>query len=69
VDLFEEKNLNQVVQTIHSLGRASQKIQGYSGPTIGAKLASKHETHFTEEQLKRVMVLVVCVISAGTSRT
>jgi len=56
VDLFEEKNLTQVVQTIHSLGRVSQKIKEYNGPTIGAKLASKRETYFTEEQLKRGQV-------------
>jgi len=53
VDLFEEKNMTQVVQGIHSLGRACQKVEGYNGPTIGAKLASKHETHFTEEQMRK----------------
>ncbi len=46
--------MTQVVQSIHSLGRTCQKVEGYKGPTIGAKLASKHETHFTEEQLKKV---------------
>jgi len=53
VDLFEEKNMNQVILTIHSLGRLSRKIPGYSGPSIGAKLSDKHEVQFTDEQLKK----------------
>eukprot|EP01115_Flamella_aegyptia_P002545 TRINITY_DN136634_c0_g1_i1.p1 TRINITY_DN136634_c0_g1~~TRINITY_DN136634_c0_g1_i1.p1 ORF type:complete len:195 (-),score=56.52 TRINITY_DN136634_c0_g1_i1:169-732(-) len=50
VDLYEAKNLGQVVDTIHALGRAAQR-NGYNGPTIGAKLADRHEVDFTEEQL------------------
>lgn len=53
VDLYEEKNINQVVLAIHSLGRHSRKIQGYTGPSIGPKLADKHEVNFTDEQLKK----------------
>eukprot|EP01104_Vermistella_antarctica_P000565 TRINITY_DN10718_c0_g1_i1.p1 TRINITY_DN10718_c0_g1~~TRINITY_DN10718_c0_g1_i1.p1 ORF type:complete len:141 (+),score=36.49 TRINITY_DN10718_c0_g1_i1:40-462(+) len=34
VDLFEAKNPNQVVQTIVNLGKVSNNIAGYSGPSI-----------------------------------
>jgi len=37
VDLYEEKNMTQVVQMLYSLGRTCQKVNGYTGPTIGAK--------------------------------
>jgi len=53
VDLYEEKNLNQVITCIHSLGRASRRIPGYTGPNLGAKLADKHSVNFTDEQKKR----------------
>jgi hypothetical protein len=54
VDLFEEKNMNQVVLCIHSLGRACRRISSWTGPTIGAKLADKHEVKFSDETLKKV---------------
>ena len=45
--------MNQVVDGIHAVGRASQKISSFSGPYIGAKLADKAERNFTEEQLRQ----------------
>jgi len=53
VDLFEAKNMVQVVQTIHALGRAAQKIPSYQGPTIGVKLADAAPREFTEQQLRQ----------------
>ena len=53
VDLFEAKNMVQVVQTVHALGRASQRIPGYSGPSIGVKLADAQRRDWTEEQLRQ----------------
>ena len=53
VDLFESKNMGQVVQTIHALGRHSQRVSGFSGPYIGSKLASANQRNFTEEQLRQ----------------
>ena len=50
IDLYEAKNIPQVVINIHSLGRLAQRL-GFRGPTLGAKLAEKHEYNFTEEQL------------------
>jgi len=52
VDLFENKNMNQVVYHFHALGRATQKLPGFSGPYIGVKESEKHEVEFTDEQLK-----------------
>lgn len=40
VDLFEGKDIPQVVITIHALGRQAQKI-GFKGPTLGARLSEK----------------------------
>lgn len=53
VDLYEAKNLNQVIDGIHAVGRASQKCSTFSGPYIGVKLADKNERNFTEEQLRQ----------------
>ena len=41
-----------VLTNIHSLGRVAQKVPGYSGPALGAKLATAHHREFTAEQLK-----------------
>ncbi|KAH6575967.1 hypothetical protein BASA62_001676 [Batrachochytrium salamandrivorans] len=50
VDLFEEKNLGQVVDSIFSFSRHAVK-HGFNGPLLGPKLADKHEVTFTEEQI------------------
>ena len=55
VDLFEGKNMKAVVLNIHSLGRIAQRrgslLPDYSGPTLGAKMASMNKREFTEAQL------------------
>ena len=53
VDLFEAKNMVQVIQSIHALGRASQKVSGFAGPYIGVKLADAQKREWTEEQLRQ----------------
>ena len=40
VDLFEGKNTKAVLTNLHSLGRMAQLLPGYSGPVLGAKLAT-----------------------------
>lgn len=54
-DLYEGKNIRQVVLCIHSLGRAvtSKPPPGFNGPYLGAKLATQNRRTFTEEQLRR----------------
>mmetsp|Transcript_17286 Transcript_17286/g.45068 ORF Transcript_17286/g.45068 Transcript_17286/m.45068 type:complete len:185 (+) Transcript_17286:62-616(+) len=51
VDLYEAKNMVQVIDTIHALGRVAQK-NGFKGPVIGAKMSEKNERNFSPEQLK-----------------
>ncbi|KAI8918844.1 calponin homology domain-containing protein [Entophlyctis helioformis] len=50
VDLFEAKNINQVVGAIYSLARHAEK-RGFQGARLGPKLAQKTERSFTAEQL------------------
>ena len=49
-DLFEDKNMNQVVNGIHSVGRGAQKI-GFKGPVVGVKESSKNEREFDQATL------------------
>lgn len=56
--------MNQVVDGIHAVGRASQKAKGFDGPYIGVKLADKQERNFTEEQLRQ-SESVVPILSTG----
>lgn len=65
VDLYEEKNINQVIQMIHALGRVSRTVAGFSGPFLGPKQADKNERNFTEDQLKQGEA-VVPMISRGS---
>ena len=51
VDLFEAKSMGAVIRNIHSLGRIAQTVDGFDGPTLGARLATKAERHFSEAQL------------------
>ncbi|CAI9734874.1 calponin-1-like [Octopus vulgaris] len=50
VDLYDNTNMLQVVNTLHALGRKARQ-KGYPGPCIGPKEAEKNERSFTDEQL------------------
>jgi hypothetical protein len=50
VDLFEDKNPKAVFTNLHSLGRVAQLLPGYSGPVLGATLATVTARSFTEAQ-------------------
>ena len=50
VALFEGQDMMSVLTNVQSLGRVAQRIPGFSGPTLGAKLATANEREFTEEQ-------------------
>ena len=41
-----------VVTNLHSLGRIAQK-NGFSGPALGARLATEAKREFTDEQLQQ----------------
>ncbi|TPX37054.1 hypothetical protein SmJEL517_g00866 [Synchytrium microbalum] len=50
IDLYEGKNLPQVIDSLYSLSRhASSK--GFSGPQLGPKLHTSHSVEFTPEQM------------------
>ncbi|KAJ3307201.1 Muscle-specific protein 20, partial [Blyttiomyces sp. JEL0837] len=57
VDLYEAKNLDQVVNCIFSLSRHAA-AKGFDGPVLGPKLATKSERQFTEEQLAKSRSIV-----------
>ncbi|KAI8855232.1 calponin homology domain-containing protein, partial [Chytridium lagenaria] len=52
VDLYEGKNIDQVVNCIFSLSRHASAM-GFDGPVLGPKLSAKVERNFTEEQLNQ----------------
>ena len=52
VDLYENKNMIQVIDTIFALSRTAT-ASGFKGPKIGPKLADKQEYTFTQEQLNQ----------------
>ncbi|XP_059468373.1 muscle-specific protein 20 [Neocloeon triangulifer] len=51
-DLFERRNIAQVTLSLYALGRITQKHPEYNGPSLGPKMAEKHEREFSEEQLR-----------------
>jgi hypothetical protein len=54
LDLFEEKDLMLVAQTLHALGSAVQKsCPNFAGPKLGVKKADKNVRTFTAAQLAR----------------
>ena len=67
VDLFEGKDLRAVVRNIHSLGRVAQRLEGFNGPTLGAKLAEKNERSFTEQQLNEAKAMPARWTNVGKS--
>lgn len=52
IDLYENKNPNQVVDTIFALSRHAAKL-GLTDIVLGPKLAEKRSLSFTEEQLRQ----------------
>eukprot|EP00761_Pharyngomonas_kirbyi_P011977 gb/GECH01012003.1/.p1 GENE.gb/GECH01012003.1/~~gb/GECH01012003.1/.p1 ORF type:complete len:290 (+),score=74.46 gb/GECH01012003.1/:1-870(+) len=53
IDLFEGKNIPQVIQCLYAIGSVAQSLPGYNGPKIGTKYATRQERQFSEEQLRR----------------
>ena len=52
VALFENKDMNAVLVNIQALGSAAQKLPDYSGPILGARMATAAPREFTEEQMR-----------------
>ncbi|KAI8609691.1 calponin homology domain-containing protein, partial [Chytriomyces sp. MP71] len=66
VDLYEAKDLNQVVNSIFSLSRHAAK-RGFQGTVLGPKLTEKNERQFTEEQLRQAAAMPSKLMSFSTS--
>jgi len=51
VDLYEKQNMNNVIMTIHAVGRRCNTL-GLSVPSLGPKEATAQPREWSEEQLK-----------------
>ena len=49
-DLYDNQNMNQVINSIHALGRKAQS-KGFDGPVLGPNESKKNVREFTEEQM------------------
>ncbi|POM75564.1 IQ motif containing GTPase activating protein [Phytophthora palmivora] len=68
VDLFNQKNLGQVVQCIHALGRTIQKtMPEYDGPLLGVKESTVNLRQFSEAQLREAAAAVPVLANASQS--
>jgi hypothetical protein len=52
VSLYENKDMGSVLNNIQALGSAAQRVPGYSGPTLGAKIAKAAPRKFSEAQMR-----------------
>jgi len=52
VDLWEKKDIPQVIVTLYALGRETYRHPEYKGPNLGPKPADECKRDFSEEQLK-----------------
>lgn len=67
-DLYDEKNVDQVIISIHALGRTLQTVMpGAPFPKLGIKVVEKNERHFSEEQLREARA-AVSVLNLGSSK-
>ena len=66
VDLYNQKNLGQVIQCIHALGRTIQKtMPEYDGPHLGVKESTVNLRQFSDAQ-RREAVSAVPVLAHGS---
>ena len=67
-DLYEEKNVNLVINSMHALGRTLQTLMPDAPfPKLGIKVVEKNERHFSEQQLREA-ANAVSVMSLGSSK-
>lgn len=52
VDLFEARNVHQVVLSLGALARLVSNNPDWSGPSLGPKMSTENKREFTEEQLR-----------------
>ncbi|XP_012523258.1 muscle-specific protein 20 [Monomorium pharaonis] len=66
VDLWEKKDIAQVVTTLFALGRTTYKHPEWKGPYLGPKPAEECKREFTEEQLKAGQTMIG--LQAGSNK-
>jgi hypothetical protein len=52
IDLYERKNVFQVIQALHTFSRFAVQKGDLDAPVLGPKLATSRTMEFTEEQLR-----------------
>lgn len=65
IDLFEAKNMVQVVDTIFAFSRNAVK-KGYTDILLGPKLADKHEVEFSQETLNKGKTIISLQMGTNT---
>eukprot|EP00753_Platysulcus_tardus_P006057 PLAT13953.1.p2 GENE.PLAT13953.1~~PLAT13953.1.p2 ORF type:complete len:282 (+),score=89.73 PLAT13953.1:37-846(+) len=68
VALYELKNIGQVTTCLHALGMHTRALPGYSGPSLGPKMAEAKPRTFTDRQLRESRAMPTR-ISEGSSKT
>lgn len=56
-DLFERRNITQVVLSLYSLARITQKHPEWTGPSLGPKMADKNEGHLPKINFVLIKVI------------
>jgi hypothetical protein len=66
-DLYDGKNIGQVINSVHALGRLLQTtMPDATFPKLGIKVVEKNERHFSEDQLRQAKA-AVSVLNLGSS--
>lgn len=65
-DLWDQKNINLVTQTIFALGRAAYRHPEWKGPFLGPRGAEENKREFSEAQLRAGENIIG--LQAGTNR-
>ena len=63
VDLVQGKDLPAVVRNLHSLGRVAQTFDGFGGPYLGARLATRNTRSFSAAQLAEARAMPTGMMS------
>lgn len=66
VDLWEKKDIAQVITTLFALGRETYRHSEYSGPHLGPKPSDECKRDFSEEQLKAGQTVIG--LQAGSNK-
>lgn len=66
-DLFEERNIKQVIICMYALSRQLQKDKKFEGPFIGPQLAKQNKIEFSQEVLNKAKYAVHHQMDFGSS--